>query len=114
MDIFPTILDLTGIEKPYKIDGVSLVNHMLHQRPLDSRTLFWDTGKSIAARKGKWKLVLPEPNSKPELYDLGKDLEEMDNVADQNPSIVKELFSELKDWEVSVNKGVKKYRNVLL
>ena len=108
MDIFPTMLDLAGIVKPKEIDGVSLVNHLLLQKPLDSRPLFWDTGRSIAARKGKWKLVLPEPNSKPELYDLEKDLEEKDNVADQNPSIVNELLSELKEWKVNVNKGVKK------
>lgn len=108
MDIFPTLCDLAGIAKPEGIDGVSLASHLLHQTPLDSRTLFWDTGKSTAVRKGKWKLVLPEQGSKPELYDLEKDTEEKVNVAGQNPVLVHELFSELNAWKVNVKKGVKK------
>lgn len=108
MDIFPTLLELAGSVKHSKIDGVSIANHLLYQKPLAPRTLYWQYGNKYAVREGKWKLVVLGLNAKPELYDMILDCEEKNNIAEDHLNIVNVLQSEYKKWELNVNKGVKK------
>ena len=49
-------------------------------------------GRVLAIRKGQWKLIPPNPQSRDmQLYDLASDLAESKNLAAQNPAKVKEL-----------------------
>jgi arylsulfatase A-like enzyme len=121
IDLFPTLLDLAGIEPPPgpPVDGISL-------RPLlegeganwTERILF--THNSIddknrypgAVRTPKYRLVrkIPGPqagtgaknndaNVLPwELYDMENDPGENENIADSHPEIVNELSLLYEDW----------------
>ncbi|MEO0416417.1 MAG: hypothetical protein AAF226_15845 [Verrucomicrobiota bacterium] len=73
-------------------------------RPAHEAWYYWGGNKLQAVRKGPWKLALtgqsigmgfkeqPEDIRKSgRLYHLGKDIGEMDDVAEQNPEIVAEL-----------------------
>lgn len=54
-------------------------------------TLFWEHFGAAALRNGDWKLVRLTANSAWELYDLGRDRSETNNLAAQNPDRVREM-----------------------
>ncbi|WP_375586281.1 sulfatase-like hydrolase/transferase [Cyclobacterium xiamenense] len=114
MDILPTLLKLVQIDAPDKngrnsLDGINLLPLLLNGKRLDSRHLFWQVGGSSAVRSGNWKLVVMDPGKSMELYNLHEDIGEDKNLAIKHPTIVKDLFNQLQDWEKEVNQ--KYYQN---
>ncbi len=110
MDLFPTMLDAAGIEidPELALDGVSLLPTLTQQGQVADRTLFWDVGRGVAARKGPWKYVVERPKGKKgakaddpivELYDLSKDLAEKSPV--ENDEVSAELKAALEAWQAS-------------
>lgn len=109
-DLFPTILDITGIEKPanHAIDGQSLcklmtsddqapgaagfVMHFPHEHRSSYFTVF---------RTERWKVVyhyFPGPHSngqRYELYDLNSDPYESLNLAEQEVATLRTMMQEL-------------------
>jgi arylsulfatase A-like enzyme len=98
-DMYPTVLDLAGIPVKSKIDGISFVPTLLNNAKQKQHEYFyWEFHENDgrqAIRWGKWKAiklnVSKDPGPAIELYDLGKDPQEMNNVAIQNQSIVKKM-----------------------
>lgn len=74
--------------------------------------LYWRFGPQVAIRKGDWKLVKGAGGAGiqgierragsnmegAELYDLGKDIGEKTNLADQEPAKAKELAADWDRW----------------
>jgi len=99
-DVFPTVAEITGIETPANIDGISFLPTLLGQNDDQKQHeyLYWEfheQGGKKALRKGDWKLVnynvfTPEKTTV-ELYNIASDPGEQNNVADANPELVKEL-----------------------
>ena len=96
----PTVAELAGIQTPENIDGISFLPTLMgkeNQKQHDY--LYWEfheKGGRQAVRKGDWKLVrydvfTPEKTST-ELYNLVNDIGEENNVAAENPELVKELL----------------------
>lgn len=108
IDIFPTILEITGVEKPTHWNGKkiphspgqSLVTsfNSKENKPREN-ALFWYHDGHRAIRKGKMKLVAAKDDPW-ELYDLSNDRSESNNVADSMPSVVNALKEE---WNQIVN-----------
>jgi arylsulfatase A-like enzyme len=98
-DVMPTLAALTGAKTPGNIDGISFLPTLLSQKGQQQHDyLYWEFHEQKgrqALRKGNWKLVcyqVQDPaKASTELYDLGNDIGEMKNVANQHPEIVKEL-----------------------
>ncbi len=98
-DILPTVMDITGVNAPGSIDGVSFLPTLLDKgNQTQHDYLYWEfheKGGRVAIRKGKWKAVrynvLENPDSPLELYDLSADIHEDQNVAEQHPEIVAEM-----------------------
>ena len=99
-DIMPTLAELVGIEAPSNIDGISFLPSLLKKEGQKEHDyMYWEfheKGGRKALRKGDWKLVQynvfdPEKTST-ELYNLISDIGEENNVAAENPEIVKELL----------------------
>ncbi|MCB1061382.1 MAG: sulfatase [Verrucomicrobiae bacterium] len=101
IDLFPTILDITGVELPkdLAIDGVSLAPHLKSggETALDRGALFWHfphyrhaPGPYSIVRQGDWKLIKFWEGPM-ELFDLKNDLSESTNLANSQPEKVKEL-----------------------
>lgn len=103
-DMYPTFLQMAGVPVKKKIDGISLVPTLFQtDKQKQHEYFYWEFHENNgrqALRWGKWKAIKLDVTkiSDPaiELYDLTKDPQEINNVAAQNPDIVKkmaELFS---------------------
>ena len=109
-DLFPTLLELAGIESPYKVNGKSLVP-LLKGNDFNSRPLFWHYphygnqggDPSAIIRKGDWKLIHYFEDEKDELYHLGKDIGESTDVFEKNIEVGTTLSNELQEWLSSTN-----------
>jgi arylsulfatase A-like enzyme len=108
VDIFPTFLDLAGVEKKkgHQIDGLSLAEHLKSggKARIDREDLIWHfphyrhaPGPYSILRKGNWKLIKWWEGGH-ELYDLKNDLSEENNLAPESPETVKKL----DDWLVKL------------
>ena len=109
-DLFPTLLELAGIENPTMVDGKSLVP-LLKDEAFGARSLYWHYphygnqggDPSAIIRKGDWKLIHYFEDGKNELYHLGEDMGETNNVFNQYPKQGMELKNELENWLSSTN-----------
>jgi arylsulfatase A-like enzyme len=100
-DILPTFTDLAEVEIPENTDGISLKEAFLKNKYLaEERTLYWEfheqEGKQ-AVRRGNWKGVRLDVHKKGfhdeiELYDLQTDPAETNDIAAENPEIVKKIL----------------------
>lgn len=86
-DIFPTVCDLLGVDKPRSLQGVSLVQ-ALRGRRLASRNIYFESlyphfSRGWAPLQGiitGGRKFIDSPI--PELYDIEKDFHESDNLAE--------------------------------
>ncbi|HJZ90672.1 MAG TPA: arylsulfatase [Gemmataceae bacterium] len=105
-DLFPTVLDLCGIDKPKaaKFDGANLAGLLKGtQDKLPSRTLVVQYGEQPGGQKlekdracvmrDRWRLVHGA-----ELYDLASDPGEQTNIAGKRPEELKQLKDYYEQW----------------
>ena len=110
MDLYPTILELAGLElNPRQhIDGMSLMP-LLQKSPqpeVEQRFLAWHyphnhgSGHtpSSALRRGDYKLLIRQGQAAHELYDLSEDPSEQNDLSQQNPELTAELADLLQRW----------------
>ncbi len=105
-DLFPTFLELAGVEVPNGIDAVSLTP-VLKGGTIDTpRDLYFVRregglaygGKSYEAIiRGDWKLLQNNPYGPLELYHLKDDPQEKTNLAEQSPGVFRELSAALRE-----------------
>jgi len=103
-DVMPTIADITGVDAPKGIDGISFLPTLLDGEQEKHDYLYWEfheRGGRQALRRGDWKLVQYNVNKDPrnpfELYNLKDDPGEENNLADANPEIVEKLKALLQN-----------------
>ncbi|WP_430933485.1 sulfatase [Saccharicrinis sp. 156] len=106
MDLYPTIVDMIGAEMPKEIDGISIKNLLFKGEDLPQRELFWGYVKRRAMRKGDWKLMLPNKEAEPMLFNLKSDIGETNNVANENPELVKEMVEKIDLWERAIKNNI--------
>jgi arylsulfatase A-like enzyme len=98
LDIFPTVMALTGVRPPDGLDGVNLVPYLTGERAGDPHAaLFFLTGDKGAVVQGRWKLLV-FPRAASQLYDLAKDLGETNDLAAAEPARAGDLAALWKDW----------------
>ena len=101
MDIYPTLLQVAGLEPKQPIEGRSFLPVLLGEdAPAEERTLYFTRreggtrygGQSIyAVRKGDWKLLQNSPYEPYELYNLLQDPQEENNLMDSEEEKYREL-----------------------
>ena len=107
IDVLPTLAKVFGAELPKDriLDGRDLSALLTDPNAAptrDTHLYFTASQKLEAIRQGPWKLFLLDPAKRkgepvrtaPALYDVTKDLAELDNVAAQHPDIVARLKKE--------------------
>lgn len=113
-DVLPTLCDISGIDPPQHIDGVSFKPTLLGQEQPNHDFLYWEFPSyqgQQAVRMGNWKAIrkdIQKGNLDIELYDLSADIQEQQNVAVQHPDIIKRMEVIMKE-EHTVS-GVKKFQ----
>lgn len=101
-DLFPTIANLTEMSvEELTFDGIDLSPHLLRGENLPDRNLFWRMREKRAVRSGPWKLCAN--GKKVELFHLGDDPGEQNNIAAQHPERLKELEAAWSQWNQKVN-----------
>tara|TARA_R110002124_G_scaffold287328_1_gene472914 strand:+ start:3005 stop:4423 length:1419 start_codon:yes stop_codon:yes gene_type:complete len=123
LDIFPTLLELAGIEKPENknLDGISLLPLLTAGKNLPKRPFFWHfpiyleggnaesqdpvfrTRPGSAIRYGDWKLIQYFEKGELELYNLKEDISESNNLVNDRPDKAKELLTLLENWRESTH-----------
>jgi arylsulfatase A len=106
-DIMPTLAEIAGISSPGNIDGLSFLPELLGKTQKQHDYLYWEfheQGGKTAVRMNNWKAVKlnvdKDPDGLIELYDLSKDIGETNNIAKDNPEIVKKVESIMKQAHV--------------
>ncbi len=103
-DVLPTLVELCNLKTNpnIKFDGQSLVpllnddNSEFKDRIVitnSQRTEIPEPWRRTSLMQGKWRLI-----DGVELYDLNKDLEQRNNIADQHPERIKEYKAAYDEW----------------
>ncbi len=94
IDLYPTIIELCGIEVPEGIEGRSLVQQLELPSEKGKKAAYGYFKKGITMRTEKYRLTkyFREETSQIELYDLVNDPEETNNIAKENNELVEELM----------------------
>jgi len=98
-DFLATAADLTGQPRPARTDGVSFVPALTGGRQPEHAPLYWvfgEGGLKEAVRMGDWKGVRIGEDGPVELYDLGADIGEQNDVAAMHPDVVKKIDGLMK------------------
>lgn len=103
-DVLPTICELTNQRIPRNTDGISFLPTLLGKKQKRHEYLYWEFpayGGQQAVRLGKWKgirkNIQKEDNLRIELYNLEKDIQEQNNVADKYPNVIKRMTTIMRE-----------------
>lgn len=120
-DFYPTLLAATGHDPlpEQHMDGVSFLSYLEKPGTAPSgRAMFWhyphwgNQGGSpgTAVRAGKWKLIRWQWPERTELFDLESDPGEKTNLAAEQPEVVGDLTSRIKNF-YGVTKALQTHKN---
>ena len=112
IDWYPTLLELCGIEIPkkQKVDGVSLAP-LLKGKTIQDRPLFWhyphygnQGGEpSSIIMEGDWKLIHYHEDGRDELYHLGNDIGEQNDLIGKEKKRAPQMRKKLDTWLKQTN-----------
>ncbi len=121
VDLAPTVLDLLGIS-PFASNGQSLVPLILKNKEINpyvfagseftpdpNNSYFSKKTKIESIRNNEWKLIEETifdkntPSKTSELYDIVKDSQELNNLADTKKDVLQSLQQQLKAWSQKMN-----------
>lgn len=113
MDVWPSLAAATGVEvdASFDLDGLNVLSGLKQLKPVsrDDPLVFGSEiprygSFNFAAIEERWKLVqfieqdLTQTRVRNELYDLGQDLGEYNDLAAQHPQLVERLANEIRRW----------------
>lgn len=98
MDLFPTIISITGNELPDNLDfdGQDFSQTLFSGNALQERPVFWRFKRQRAIRKGPWKLLVD--GEEMFLYNLEADPGEGKDLKEEYPAIKDTLLVLLNQW----------------
>ncbi|MDF1814234.1 MAG: sulfatase-like hydrolase/transferase [Verrucomicrobiales bacterium] len=103
-DLLPTFCELTGLTPPLGLDGVSFAPFLLGKEARRNREfIIHEAGKHQSIIRGNYKLVRSKNDL--ELYDLGNDRAEKNNIAKAHGDLVEELETLLLGERVDEPRG---------
>lgn len=118
VDWLPTVCKLAGVTIPvaHKLDGEVVTDVFQGQSRARATPLFWEWrfriagepfhhSPQIAIREGDWKLYLNPDRSRMELYDLKRDLTQLNNLAEKQPELVARLSDQALAWSKELPPG---------
>lgn len=119
VDFLPTFCKLAEVALPdsLELDGENISSCLNGNPDIRSKPLMWQwrfaqaretlhKSPMLAIRENKWKLLINPDMSRVELYDIKKNPEETDNLADKYPEIVKNMSKQLLEFHKSLPEGI--------
>ena len=113
VDIFPTVLDIAGVDRgpDVQVDGVSLAPLLADEGELDRSAIYWhfphyrgtDANPYGIVRAGDFKLIRQYEDGSTQLFNLKDDLAEEKDLAEAMPEKAKDLDLMLSKWLISSN-----------
>jgi len=91
-DIAPTILGFLGIEPPSDLDGKDLMPIVEGKRTRVRDYATCGYSLSVWARDDDYVLICSKTGEEAQLFDMGSDPEQRQNIAKDKPKVVKRLF----------------------
>ena len=107
VDYFPTICEAAGVDLPFDrtIDGESILPLLKQSGTMKRDAIFWHfphyRGSIVPysiIRAGNWKLIKNYEGKTYELFHLGDDLPEQNDLSEQMPEKVRVLDARLTAW----------------
>ncbi len=118
VDWLPTVCKLAQIDIPssHKLDGENVADIFLGNSRARAAPLMWEWrfriagepfhhSPMLAIREGDWKLLLNPDRSRLELYDVKKDLTELNNLAGAHADLVQRLSEKVLAWQKELPSG---------
>lgn len=103
LDFYATAAAIAGTEPPQHCEGKNLMPFLLGEKnPDPDDALFWHTHGTQAARWKQWRLVKYRNEQEWRLYDIEKDPTEHNDLAVNNPKIVKEMDRRYQAWLIQM------------
>jgi arylsulfatase A len=115
LDLFPTVAEVCAIppsvEPARHLDGISLSPLLTGQGKITREAIYWHfphynanagAKPGAAIRAGDWKLIEFYETGRQELFNVGKEPGEGNNLIAQNADVAKELSGKLNAWRDSV------------
>jgi arylsulfatase A-like enzyme len=99
IDIYPTLIDLCGLEMPYQTDGQSLKPLLIHpefEGWQESSYSYFNMGVTMRTTRYRLTRYFREEQPVTELYDHETDPYETRNIAMEKPGLVDSLMSLMK------------------
>jgi len=103
VDLFPTLVELSGLEIPLQVQGRSLAHILQKGETLEDQPAYLqllpDKPHLLGMRSGDWKLIIPQNGiDAPELFNLATDPGEHRNLASEKSAVVRRLQRQLDRW----------------
>lgn len=118
VDWLPSVCRLAGVQIPPELrpQGEDMSDTWLGASRERTKPIFWEWRFNIAGynvnrspmlsiRHGKWKLLMNPDRSRVELFNIPEDPMELNNLADRNPQVVRDLSARLLEWHKSLPPG---------
>ena len=113
VDILPTLCAAANIPLPkgYAPDGVNVLPALKGEKFTRGKPIFWEwrgthsreaNWPELAIQEGDMKLIMSRDPKRVELYDVLKDRDEENNLAEANPKLVREMMKKLLDWKATL------------
>ena len=108
-DIYPTLAELAGLPKSDRLDGISLVPVIQGSQAEVRNSLFTSYRHTVrAVRDAQWKLIRYPERNYTQLFDLQRDPQELNNLAEKPEFQPKKaaLIQVLQTWQKEVGDTV--------
>ena len=103
LDFMPTFAAMAATEPPKGIDGLNLLPYLRGEKQGSPHgDLFWKLSGQCAIVRDQWKMVRFNAKPRePELYELSKDIGELNNVAGDKPEMLDSMTKEWDKWNAT-------------
>lgn len=114
IDIAPTVLEITGLNKPEYMQGESLLSFVKPFRSYNAKYALSSDRDIFTVRRGTWKLIYNSINHSYSLFDLKAVPKEENNLMYQRKDVIKLLARRMAQWRDKKNSSDLKGRRLLL
>ncbi len=99
MDIMPTLASLSGANANAGAnwDGIDVSSHLLNEKVIPDRFVYWRFKQFTATRQGQWKYLKHKENEY--LFNLSDDIGETNDLSKEFSDTLKYLRNSMEQWE---------------